>query len=150
MTPASNASSRFGKYVEHYIISLMLKEGLDVYLPVIDNNGVDMVVKRPDGQFAEVQIKARSKGAKCPAFFPDVKYEGPKSHFWFIFYVARFDSILLLSSKEFYAASGGEKLGIKENLRQIRFDGKFEGEPCIQSKYQKYVATDFSRILEED
>jgi hypothetical protein len=145
-----NVSTRFGKHVEHHIISLMLKTGLDVFLPVIDNHGVDMVVKRPDGKFAEVQIKARSKDAKCPAFFPDIRHKEPISYFWFVFYVGRFDAMLLLSSREFYLLSGGEKQEDKEYLRQIRFDGKVNGESCIQLKYQKYIATNFNRILEED
>jgi hypothetical protein len=149
MMPA-NASSRFGKHVEHHIISLMLKEGLDVYLPIMDNNGVDMVVKRPDGKFVEVQIKARSKGAKCPAFFPDIRHDGPKSRFWFVFFIAEFDSIIVLSSREFLLYSNDTKRGRKNWSRQIRFDGRVEGRPCIQLKYRKYIVTDFSRILKED
>ncbi|MDR1096141.1 MAG: hypothetical protein LBL31_07105 [Spirochaetaceae bacterium] len=145
-----NVSTRFGKYVEHHVISLMLKTGLDVFLPVIDNHGVDMVVKRPDGKFAEVQIKARSKDAKCPAFFPDIRHEVPVPHYWFVFYAARFDAILLLSSQEFYNLSGGVEHDDKEYLRQIRFDGRVNGEPCIQLKYHKYISTNFNRILEED
>jgi hypothetical protein len=128
----------------------MLKDGLDVYLPIIDNHGVDMVVKRPDGIFAEVQIKARSSEAKCPAFFPDIRLWRPIPHYWYIFYAARFDTMLLLSSREFYLLSGGEEQDEKEYLRQIRFDGKVGGKPCIQTKYQKYIATNFSRILHEN
>jgi hypothetical protein len=128
----------------------MLRDGLDVYLPVIDNHGVDMVVKRPDGVFAEVQIKARSREAKCPAFFPDIRHARPIPRYWFIFYAAHFDTMFLLSSHEFYLLSGGEEQDEKEYLRQIRFDGRSGGKPCIQLKYQKYIATNFNRILEED
>jgi hypothetical protein len=146
----TNVSSRFGKHVEHFVISSMLKEGLDVYLPVMDNNGVDMVVKRPDGHFAEVQIKARSKEAKIPAFFPKVQHHLPKPRFWYVFYVARFEAILLLSSLEFHLLTAVSPPQRKRPFRQIRFDGRTKGVPCIQSKYQKYVATDFSRIVHED
>jgi len=38
----------------------MLKEGIDVYIPLVDDNVIDAVVRRPNGQFVEVQIKARS------------------------------------------------------------------------------------------
>ncbi len=54
-------SSAFGKRIEYWIVGQMLKEGLDVYLPLVDDNTVDAVVKRPDGRFIEIQIKARSK-----------------------------------------------------------------------------------------
>ena len=36
----------FGKRMEHYLIAKMLKEGMDVYLPMIDDDAIDAVVKR--------------------------------------------------------------------------------------------------------
>ncbi len=51
----------FGKRMEFVIIAEMLSEGLDVYTPLIDDNGIDAVVRNPDGSFVEIQIKTRSK-----------------------------------------------------------------------------------------
>ena len=34
----------FGKRIEHYLIGQMLKEGLDVYIPMIDDDGEDVAV----------------------------------------------------------------------------------------------------------
>ncbi len=51
----------FGKRIEYWIIGRMLKEGLDVYVPLVDDDAIDAVVKRQDGSFITVQIKARSK-----------------------------------------------------------------------------------------
>ena len=53
-------SAGFGKRMEYWIAGLMLKEGIDAYMPLIDDNGIDAVVRRPNGTFVEVQIKARS------------------------------------------------------------------------------------------
>ena len=36
----------------------MLKEGLDVYTPMVDDMGIDAVVRKFDGTFLEVQIKS--------------------------------------------------------------------------------------------
>ena len=47
----------FGKRIEHFLIGQMLKEGLDVYLPVVDDKGIDAVVRRPDGSFAPEKQK---------------------------------------------------------------------------------------------
>ena len=47
--------------MEFVIIAEMLSEGLDVYTPLIDDNGIDTVVRKPDGSFVEIQIKTRSK-----------------------------------------------------------------------------------------
>ena len=57
-------SAAFGKRMEFYVVGLMLKEGLDVYLPLVDDNTIDAVIKRPDARFVEVQIKARPKSVK--------------------------------------------------------------------------------------
>ena len=53
-------SAAFGKRMEFYVVGLMPKDGLDVYLPLVDDDAIDAVIKRKDGSFVEVQIKARS------------------------------------------------------------------------------------------
>ena len=53
-------SAAFGKRIEYWIVGKMLKEGLDVYLPLVDDDAIDAVVKRPDGKFIEI-LKARSE-----------------------------------------------------------------------------------------
>ena len=53
-------SAGFGKRIEYNLVGKMLMEGLDVYLPLVDDHGVDCIIKRKDGTFIEVQIKARS------------------------------------------------------------------------------------------
>ena len=54
-------SAGFGKRMEYKLVGDMLMEGLDCYLPLVDDHGVDCVIKKSDGTFIEVQIKARSK-----------------------------------------------------------------------------------------
>ena len=46
--------------MEYKLIGTMLMEGLDCYVPLVDDHGVDLVIKKGDGIFIEVQIKARS------------------------------------------------------------------------------------------
>ena len=64
MSIAFRHSAGFGKRIEFWVVGLMLKQGLDVYLPLVDDDGIDAVIKRPDGSFVEVQIKARSSTVK--------------------------------------------------------------------------------------
>ena len=61
MATSFRNTASFGKRIEYYLIGLMLKEGLDIYLPMVDDDAIDAVVKKPDGSFVEIQIKARSK-----------------------------------------------------------------------------------------
>lgn len=51
----------FGKRMEYKLIGEMLIEDLDCYVPLVDDHGVDCVIKKGDGTFIEIQIKARSK-----------------------------------------------------------------------------------------
>lgn len=60
-TKSFRNSAAFGKRIEYWIIGRMLKEGLDVYIPLVDDHAVDAIIKRQDGSTALIQIKARSK-----------------------------------------------------------------------------------------
>ncbi len=53
-------SAGFGRRIEYWLIGRMLREGLDVYVPLVDDFGIDAVVRKRDNQFIEDQIKARS------------------------------------------------------------------------------------------
>jgi len=87
-------TAAFGKRIEYYIIGLMLKEGLDVYMPLVDDDAIDAVIKKPDGSFVEVQIKARSKDVTFgdAALFAALKHEY-RPNYWFVFYSERMDKI---------------------------------------------------------
>ncbi|MGA9485972.1 MAG: hypothetical protein WBV25_02690 [Methylocella sp.] len=67
-------SAGFGKRMEYWIIGQMLREGLDVYVPLVDDFGIDAVIRKQNNQFIEVQIKARSKKrsrGRCSAICRD-------------------------------------------------------------------------------
>ena len=146
-------SAAFGKRIEYYVVGLMLKEGLDVYMPLVDDDAIDAVVKRPDGRFVEVQIKARSNSANfgnC-ALFAALPHE-PRPNYWFIFYSERMDTLWIMSSTEFVRESHQNKTGKNAGKRTIGFNGKNtrERREYCRPQFEKYVATSFRRILEDD
>lgn len=155
MTIAFRHTAGFGKRIEYYIIGLMLKQGLDVYVPLVDDNGIDAVIKRPDGSFIEVQIKARSKeaGLGQRGLFAAITHERLREDYWFVFYTEHHDSIFILSSEEFIAESVQNKTGANAGKRTLAFNGtrmnKQSGkrEEYSKEKYHKYLSTDFSRLL---
>ena len=57
MSKSFRDSASFGKRMEYKLIGDMLMEGLDCYVPLVDDHGVDCVIKKDDGTFIEVQIK---------------------------------------------------------------------------------------------
>ena len=50
----------FGKRIEYSIIAEMLKEGMDVYVPLVDDNGID-AVSIGVGSHDDVSIKLFGK-----------------------------------------------------------------------------------------
>ncbi|MFH1976579.1 MAG: hypothetical protein ABIJ52_13665 [Pseudomonadota bacterium] len=85
-------SAGFGKRIEYWIIGNMLKEGIDVYVPMVDDDAIDVVIKRGDDSFVSVQIKARSKKVVFgdAALFAAITHE-KRDNYWFVFYSERMD-----------------------------------------------------------
>jgi len=146
-------SAGFGKRMEYKMVGDMLMEGLDCYVPLVDDHGVDCVIKKSNGTFIEVQIKARSKTvAEGDAALFAAIYHDYKPNFYFVFYSERLDLMWIMSSEEFLKECVTNKTGKNAGKRSIWFNGnkinKLTGvkeEYCYQ-KYEKYIAKDFSRF----
>ena len=117
-------SAGFGKRIEYWVIGQMLKEGLDVYVPLVDDNAIDAVIRKPDGSYVEVQIKARSSDVipGDASLFAAIPHEH-RENYWFIFYSERLDTIWLMTSKEFIDESYQNKKGKNAGKRSIWFNG---------------------------
>lgn len=91
----------FGKRIEYWVVGLMIKEGIDVYMPLVDDKGIDVIVRREDETFIEVQIKARSKDVvdKSGALFTVNKHER-RDNYYFVFYSERMDMFWIMTSEE--------------------------------------------------
>jgi len=96
----------FGKRIEYWIIGEMLKAGLDMYVPLVDDDAIDAVIRREDGTFITVQIKARSRDVidGDAALFAAIPHE-LRDNYWFIFYSERMDMKWIMTSDEFIRES---------------------------------------------
>jgi len=143
----------FGKRIEHYLIGRMLKEGLDVYIPMVDDDAIDAVIKCPDGRYVEVQIKARSEHVIFgdAALFAAITHEY-RPNYWFVFYSERMDTMWIMSSKEFIAEADQNKTGRNVGKRIIWFNGRNTKAQTEHTKprWIKYIEKDFSRIINEN
>ncbi|SVC46115.1 uncharacterized protein METZ01_LOCUS298969 [marine metagenome] len=144
----------FGKRMEYKIIAEMLLEDLDIYLPLVDDDAIDAVVKKPDGSFVEVQIKARSEGVQfgTAALFAAISHR-PRKNYWFIFYSESMEKKWTLSSKEFIKESSQNKKPAKnEGKRTIWFNGKNTKtkKEHVKPQFEKYLTTSFDRIKNEN
>jgi hypothetical protein len=146
-------SASFGKRIEYWIIGEMLKEGLDVYVPLVDDDAIDAVIRRKDGTFITVQIKARSKtvGDRAAALFAAIPHE-LRDNYWFIFYSERMDMKWIMTSKEFIHEAFQNKSGKNKDKRSIWFNGckkdKTTGKPVeyCRQQFEKYIARDYARL----
>jgi hypothetical protein len=146
-------SAGFGKRIEYWIIGEMLKEGLDVYVPLVDDDAIDAVIRRNDGTFITVQIKARSKdvGERAAALFAAIPHELRKNY-WFVFYSERMNMKWIMTSDEFVAEAHQNKSGKNMGKRSIWFNGrkmnKSTGKPeeYCRKRFEKYVARDYRKL----
>jgi len=146
-------TAAFGKRIEYWIIGRMLREGMDVYVPLVDDHAVDAIVRRPDGSTALIQIKARSKDVieGDAALFAAITHD-TRRDYWFVFYSERMDTLWIMTSAEFIREAVQNKTGKNAGLRSIWFNGKRHDrqtgrlDEYVKPQFEKYVATDFSRI----
>jgi hypothetical protein len=147
------SSAGFGKRIEYWIIGRMLKEGMDVYVPLVDDHAVDAIVRRKDGSIALVQIKARSRDVieGDASLFAAITHDA-REHYWFVFYSERMNLTWLMTSNEFIAEANQNKTGKNQGSRSIWFNGtrrnKATGlvEEYCKPRYTKYLTDDFSRM----
>ncbi|WP_296383051.1 hypothetical protein [Winogradskyella sp.] len=144
-------SAGFGKRMEYWLVGKMLKEGLDVYMPLVDDFGIDAVLRKPNGDFIEIQIKARSKNVTFgdAALFAAVTHEN-RDNYYFLFYSERMESMWLMTSEEFIKESNQNKNGKNKGKRSIWFNGrntKLQKEHC-KPQFEKYLITNFEKFRE--
>ena len=149
-------SAVFGRRMEYWIIGRMLKEGLDVYVPLVDDFGIDAIVRKKDNTFIEIQIKARSADVipGDAALFAAIVHPEVRPNYYFVFYSERMDSMWIMSSAEFVKIAVTNKSGKYISKRSIWFNGKRKGKnggPMTEHhnpKFDSYRASDFSRFKE--
>jgi hypothetical protein len=143
----------FGKRMEYWIIGRMLKEGIDVYIPLVDDNAVDAVIRRNDSSFITVQIKARSRNAikGDAALFAAIPHEH-RDNYWFIFYSEWMDMTWIMTSEEFIKEADQNKTGKNKGKRTIWFNGQKTNKQThaktvhCKPQFEKYIAEDFQRL----
>lgn len=148
-------SAGFGKRMEYWIIGKMLKEGLDVYVPLVDDFGIDAIVRKQDGTFLEVQIKARSSSVKKrdAALFAAIEHPDLRKNYYFVFYSERMDAMWIMSSKDLIEKSYQNQKGINVGKRSVWLNGSRKnktGEPeeYPLPKFAGYLVKDFSIFRE--
>lgn len=112
-------SASFGKRQELIAIAELLKRGFDVYIPLVDDQQIDLVIRKTVDRrpiYIEIQIKARSKDCEpCDAGrFAAMEIINPRKNYFFIFYSERLDKYWIIPSEELVKIASQNKKG--ENI----------------------------------
>ena len=147
-------SASFGKRIEYIIFEKLLNENFDVFIPLVDDHGVDCVVKHTDDNsiegYKEIQIKARSKKA-------DVKSQGcftvdkhiQKDNFYFIFYSEELNTCWCFTSEEFINETR-ESNGVRtKGRRKITLFKQYKHGMDAVPRYRKYIVSDCSKLIRQ-
>jgi hypothetical protein len=81
-------SLTFGKQIEMSIISQFLGMGYDVSLPLVDDKGIDCVIRINSKKYFEIQIKSKSSRSKQPFRFAAIKSRDHRNYLY-VFYTEK-------------------------------------------------------------
>ncbi len=159
-----------GKSTESLVLSLLLKENREAYLPAVDDHGVDLIVRTrtcaassdaPSGaapaapayEFgsagerdaclaAEFQ-EIQVKSLSSGGLFAAMDIRNPRPNYWFVFYLCDTGTFWLINSMDVVRLAS-------RNLDQAKNAGKYSLQLAYRSKprpcFDRYVASGFSRL----
>ncbi len=138
-----------GKSTELLITSILLDYEREVYLPAVDDHGVDLLVRtrhvmqternRPENfEFQELQVKSVSSGG----LFAALKCEHPRPNYWFVFFIKDINRIWLVNSMDLVNEASRNISG--KNIGLYTYDLKPSGRTPV--KHPEHLTTDFSQL----
>ncbi len=128
-------TASFGKRQEYSVIAELLKRGFDVYMTLVDDQGIDCVLRLDDKKYLDVQIKARSKEAKQWNFFAAMSFD-VRDNFYFIFYTEKNNNLWVIPSKDVKELGIENKSGKNAGKISLTLPKTESGGKA--SKFEKY------------
>ena len=143
-------SASFGKRQEYIAVAELLKRGFDVYMTLVDDQQIDCII-RLEGQrpkYIDIQIKARSKGAKNPGTFSAMEIREPRPDFFFIFYSEAAKTYWIMPSLDIVEKANIGKSGQNEGkYRLVLTNTHRDGTVVPRPKWKLYEsAFDLLRV----
>ncbi|MEO9038942.1 MAG: hypothetical protein ABI265_02830 [Gallionella sp.] len=128
-------TASYGKRQEYIAVAELLRRDFDVYMTLVDDQGIDCVIRLNEKRYLDIQIKARSKNAKNWNVFSAMTFTA-RNNLYFIFYTEKNDSYWIFPSivldKICYSVKTGDHIG----KRRIDLPKKEEGDKA--ELFEKY------------
>jgi hypothetical protein len=146
------SSASFGKRQEYVAIAELLKRGYDVYLTLVDDMGIDCVIRQGSNRYFDVQIKARSRSVvgNNAALFPHVEVTSARRNYVFVFYSEMADMYWVIPSTEIVKPGFANVLKSGANKGRYRLKlanfSTAQGRPLPRPKYAKWEGA-FEEVL---
>jgi hypothetical protein len=133
----------FGKRQEFVAISELLRRGYDVYQTLVDDQGIDCIIRKVvDGRpvYIDLQIKARSKDCKPydAARFAAFEVKDPRENFLFMFYAEQLRSYWIIPSLDLVRLGSKNVKGKNVGKYHILLSGFREGKATINPNFEVY------------
>ena len=140
-------SAQYVKRIEYLMESRLMSQGFKCFEPCVDDNGTDCVIKTPNGQFFEIQIKARKgeTGKKGIGRF-EVRNPEPRHNYYYLFYAETQDIMWLFSSEQYLKACSRHKSGKNMNKTWVILLND-SGSPVEKYKEFEVKREDFKKIF---
>jgi len=110
-------TASFGKRMEYVVVAELLRRGYDVYMPLVDDQGIDCILRKGDSEYIDIQIKARSHDCSLSDGwrFAAMAINNPRYNYFFIFYSSKADCYWIAPSldlvNEAYCNENGNNVG---------------------------------------
>jgi len=115
----SESKQSFGKRQEFAAIAEMLKRGLDVYLTLVDDKGIDCIVRKDTKTYYDVHIKARGKNVKYPGNF-SLSDIITRPNYFFVLYAEKPDKFWVIPSELITGSDCSSRLGHQVQRGEIK------------------------------
>lgn len=158
-----NNNLYLGKLAENLVVSKLMAGLRETYLPVVDDHGVDLIVRTRRGDslpaeglycfdeadaemkrrcleedFQEVQVKSGKSSGPFAAFTCE-----PRANYWFVFYVEDIGVMWLMHSADVARYGSFNRPGTKNAGKcSITLAGRGKVRPALA----RYVVTDLSKL----
>lgn len=118
----------FGKRQEYVAFGELLKRGFDVYATLVDDQGIDCIIRISSTCYLDIQIKARATTAQQGYTFAAMTVPA-RSNLFFIFYVEHNDTYWVIPSIALQSLCNVNKAGKnagKMTLQLRKSGGEFD------------------------
>ncbi len=130
----------FGKRQEYIAIAKLLEDGFDVYMPLVDDQQIDCVIRRGNHDYLDVQIKARSKNCKPQdaGRFSAMSIPCPREKYFFLFYSEYIKIYWIFPSQQLVEAASQNRSGKEKGKYSINLTGFRGGAVYASEKFCQY------------